>query len=290
MAQAVVASGNLGFKQELEAASNALATYEQLAGQRIPQNTLLDVIKEMERYCIDFTDESASLIGEIKTLTMTALDKYHRSTEIIYGWCGTASNLLNIYIETESGSFIRSFLNLFINTDEKVAKSQRDILITVLSDGKVKMNMAQDTLESSSESFNQAVGKLAALQIRLGRYSNDRWNVWMAKFASAHVNVFMAAIQALLMARAVSIIYLVALFVQGGAPTFLAQMASCQRMLTDVNRSVKKGNMGIDSLKKMVRKEVRIIEELKTQIDTTNYILPQESIRHEVIPAIKKTN
>ena len=56
---------------------------------------------------------------------------------------------------------------LFDEYNEKKASAQKDILIKVLDDGITKLNEAQKSLLVSSQSFNNASGKLLALDSQL---------------------------------------------------------------------------------------------------------------------------
>ncbi len=73
----------------------------------------------------------------------------------MYEWCGVATQLLAAYI-------LRSD-----EYNEKKASAQKDILIKVLDDGITKLNEAQKSLLVSSQSFNNASGKLLALDSQL---------------------------------------------------------------------------------------------------------------------------
>lgn len=61
----------------------------------------------------------------------------------------------------------RSVYFLFDEYNEKKASAQKDILIKVLDDGITKLNEAQKSLLVSSQSFNNASGKLLALDSQL---------------------------------------------------------------------------------------------------------------------------
>lgn len=86
---------------------------------------------------------------------MDSQDKYFEATQTVYEWCGVATQLLAAYIL------------LFDEYNEKKASAQKDILIKVLDDGITKLNEAQKSLLVSSQSFNNASGKLLALDSQL---------------------------------------------------------------------------------------------------------------------------
>ncbi|MGU5121531.1 hemolysin HlyE, partial [Escherichia coli] len=59
------------------------------------------------------------------------------------------------------------YILLFDEYNGKKASAQKDILIKVLDDGITKLNEAQKSLLVSSQSFNNASGKLLALDSQL---------------------------------------------------------------------------------------------------------------------------
>lgn len=86
---------------------------------------------------------------------MDSQDKYFEATQTVYEWCGVVTQLLSAYIL------------LFDEYNEKKASAQKDILIRILDDGVNKLNEAQKSLLASSQSFNNASGKLLALDSQL---------------------------------------------------------------------------------------------------------------------------
>lgn len=62
---------------------------------------------------------------------------------------------------------LSAYILLFNEYNEKKASAQKDILIRILDDGVKKLNEAQKSLLASSQSFNNASGKLLALDSQL---------------------------------------------------------------------------------------------------------------------------
>lgn len=143
------------FDRGVSAANNALDLYNKIYDQVMPWKKLEEALKVLDERRDDYSVESGSLLGVIKTLIMNALDQYFQSTQVIFEWCGVAVELL------------RDYLELFDKIDESTFNNQKAILIEVLSDGITKMEQAQKNLGESSSSFNDASGKLASLNVRL---------------------------------------------------------------------------------------------------------------------------
>lgn len=75
-----------------------------------------------------------------------------------------------------------------MNIMRKKASAQKDILIRILDDGVNKLNEAQKSLLASSQSFNNASGKLLALDSQLPNdfsekvvISSHRWIEFVRK-------------------------------------------------------------------------------------------------------------
>ncbi len=141
-------------KNAIETADGTLDLYNKYLDQVIPWQTFDETIKKMSCFKQEYSQESV-LVGDIKTLLMDSQDKYFEATQTVYEWCGVATQLLAAYIL------------LFDEYNEKKASAQKDILIKVLDDGITKLNEAQKSLLVSSQSFNNASGKLLALDSQL---------------------------------------------------------------------------------------------------------------------------
>lgn len=142
-------------KSAIETADGALDFYNKYLDQVIPWKTFDETIKELSRFKQEYSQEASVLVGDIKVLLMDSQDKYFEATQTVYEWCGVVTQLLSAYIL------------LFNEYNEKKASAQKDILIRILDDGVNKLNEAQKSLLASSQSFNNASGKLLALDSQL---------------------------------------------------------------------------------------------------------------------------
>ncbi len=103
----------------------------------------------------EYSQAASVLVGDIKTLLMDSQDKYFEATQTVYEWWVCDAITRSVYL-------------LFDEYNEKKASAQKDILImgfwmTVST----KLNEAQKSLLVSSQSFNNASGKLLALDSQL---------------------------------------------------------------------------------------------------------------------------
>lgn len=261
--------------ERLGAVSQVLDTFNKWKDQVVPGSELENTMKELRRCCNDTSKESALLIGEIKTLTMTAMDKYHYSMVTIYGWCGTVSQLLKIY------------LKLLNQHDEQNTALGQDILDKVLSGGIEKMNEAQIVLRNCSENFNQAAGKFIALKAMLLHQCEEQHNLSTLEMITTGGNICLTAVTALTFPL-VSLILFKSL-VEGSSKR--AEMESLQKKSTYFLAKVENANIDIDFVKKKLAGEVRIIEDLKSHTYVTTVIMPHQcntACSKIVIAAIKE--
>lgn len=142
-------------REGIEVANQALDLYSKVLDRIVPWEQFEKTLNELEHYRKDFTQESADLLGEIKTHLMHGMDAYFRSTQSVFEWAGFAANLLETYIK------------LFAQNDASKSESQKKLLVKVLVNGIERMTLAQGELDNSSASFNVAAGKLTSLNHRL---------------------------------------------------------------------------------------------------------------------------
>lgn len=141
-------------KAGIERSSEALALYDRVLDQVVPWKEFNATLVELDNYRKDYSIESATLIGEIKTLMMDGIDAYVAASQSVYEWAGLVIPLLKAY------------LKLFDCHNPKNAEGQKTILLKVLDQGLIKMLAAQEHLGRSSGSFNQATGRLTTLHSR----------------------------------------------------------------------------------------------------------------------------
>lgn len=285
MNQVVPTSDAVGtIKQALASTKNFLVDFAEINGAK-PYQKLEDVIKEMESHCNGISRETASLIAEVKTLTMTATDKYKSSTMKIDAWCGTASQLLEAYMNPFNESFLRK---IFRFNDEK-AKAKRDILIKVLSNGLEEMNAALDTLKNCSESFDQAAGKLTVLRNELHLAFGERWKRLQSTFFESQISLLATGAAFIIAGEAIAVACIVVAGCHiGGATQLLTKLVSYKKMFKDLTGNVTNASIELNGIKEMFLDEMSIIEDLKAQIDATNFMLSKETLHEEVFPLIKE--
>lgn len=156
MAEIIAIEGAIEITKEgIETIDKALELYNKILDQIVPWKTYEETVKELDRFRDDYSNESAKLVGEVKTLIKDAQDNYFSATQSIYEWCSLTTKLLAIYLQ------------LFEKKTSKTYEAQRELLVKVLDDGLTKMSAGQAKLLQSSMNFNNVAGKLATLNSRL---------------------------------------------------------------------------------------------------------------------------
>ena len=256
-------------KGSIDAADKALDLYNKVLDQVIPWDSFEKAMKELTRYQNDYSKEAAALVGEIKTLLMNSLDKYFEATQNIYEWCGISSQLLTAY------------LTLFEQYDEKKAAVQKDILLEVLGSGLTKMTAAQTSLQSSSESFNTASGKLLALETQLSNDFNEKsvfFENQVSKLRKEAYGGAAAGIAAGLFGLIIS--YSIAAGVLEGKliPELTKKLKSVQAFFTNIKNEVTKANQDINTTKAKLAEEISVIGDMKITTETTQFYVKYDDL------------
>lgn len=129
----------------------------------IPWKNFNATLIELEKRRIQYSNESAALIAEMKIHMLNGIDAYFAASKNIYDWAGSVGSSLTLYI-----SLLSDQQNVRQITEQKT------ILSEMLRNGIERMNAAQDELGKSSASFNSVFGRLNELQSRFEHESGDK--------------------------------------------------------------------------------------------------------------------
>ena len=260
-------------KNAIETADGALDLYNKYLDQVIPWQTFDETIKELSRFKQEYSQAASVLVGDIKTLLMDSQDKYFEATQTVYEWCGVATQLLAAYIL------------LFDEYNEKKASAQKDILIKVLDDGITKLNEAQKSLLVSSQSFNNASGKLLALDSQLTNDFSEKSSYFQSQVDKIRKEAYAGAaagVVAGVVAGPFGLIisYSIAAGVVEGKliPELKNKLKSVQNFFTTLSITVKQANKDIDAAKLKLTTEIVAIGEIKTETETTRFYVDYDDL------------
>ncbi len=256
-------------KNAIETADGALDLYNKYLDQVIPWQTFDETIKELSRFKQEYSQAASVLVGDIKTLLMDSQDKYFEATQTVYEWCGVATQLLAAYIF------------LFDEYNEKKASAQKDILIKVLDDGITKLNEAQKSLLVSSQSFNNASGKLLALDSQLTNDFSEKSSYFQSQVDKIRKEAYAGAAAGVVAGPFGLIIsYSIAAGVVEGKliPELKNKLKSVQSFFTTLSNTVKQANKDIDAAKLKLTTEIAAIGEIKTETETTRFYVDYDDL------------
>lgn len=256
-------------KNAIETADGALDLYNKYLDQVIPWQTFDETIKELSRFKQEYSQAASVLVGDIKTLLMDSQDKYFEATQTVYEWCGVATQLLAAYIL------------LFDEYNEKKASAQKDILIKVLDDGITKLNEAQKSLLVSSQSFNNASGKLLALDSQLTNDFSEKSSYFQSQVDKIRKEAYAGAAAGVVAGPFGLIIsYSIAAGVVEGKliPELKNKLKSVQNFFTTLSNTVKQANKDIDAAKLKLTTEIAAIGEIKTETETTRFYVDYDDL------------
>ncbi|ENR4544448.1 hemolysin HlyE [Escherichia coli] len=256
-------------KNAIETADGALDLYNKYLDQVIPWQTFDETIKELSRFKQEYSQAASVLVGNIKTLLMDSQDKYFEATQTVYEWCGVATQLLAAYIL------------LFDEYNEKKASAQKDILIKVLDDGITKLNEAQKSLLVSSQSFNNASGKLLALDSQLTNDFSEKSSYFQSRVDKIRKEAYAGAAAGVVAGPFGLIIsYSIAAGVVEGKliPELKNKLKSVQSFFTTLSNTVKQANKDIDAAKLKLTTEIAAIGEIKTETETTRFYVDYDDL------------
>ena len=237
--------------------------------KEILENEVKPVIKELSRFKQEYSQAASVLVGDIKTLLMDSQDKYFEATQTVYEWCGVATQLLAAYIF------------LFDEYNEKKASAQKDILIKVLDDGITKLNEAQKSLLVSSQSFNNASGKLLALDSQLTNDFSEKSSYFQSQVDKIRKEAYAGAAAGVVAGPFGLIIsYSIAAGVVEGKliPELKNKLKSVQSFFTTLSNTVKQANKDIDAAKLKLTTEIAAIGEIKTETETTRFYVDYDDL------------
>lgn len=256
-------------KEGVDTINKALELYNKVLDKIVPWETYDKTVKELDRFRDDYSNESATLVGEVKTLIKNAQDDYFAATQEIYEWCGLTTKLLNIYLQ------------LFAKKTSKTYEAQRALLIKVLDDGVTKMAKGQAKLLQSSSNFNNVAGKLTALHSRFTNEFDSKSSYVAGKVAKIRTEAYLGAISGIVGGPFGLIIsYSIAAGVVEGKliPELMAKLKEVENFFNTLKATIDKTNTDIDSTKEKLHQEVKNIGVLKTQTEETKTLIGQDEL------------
>ncbi len=268
-------------QQILDTAINKMKALEKISeSARVPYKELNDAITELESHCSNLSLTIGTLIGEIKTLALSAVSNHRICTRQINTWCGKASDLLQIYLDLSKDH----------PYDADSVQIQRKTLAKVLADGMQEMGQALQKFEASFFSFDQATGKLATLESALGNEINGKvkWKTILEGFVK--IGAFAKSVgflRSIVTIHNGLMIAVLACAVIGGVYDTFYRINNLGEMFEILAKNVKTSKLEIAHIKALCDDEMEIIGELNAQTNKVDFLLSSEILHNKAIPAIE---
>ncbi|KAJ6643445.1 Hemolysin E [Pseudolycoriella hygida] len=228
-------------KEGIETINKALNLYNKVLDQIVPWETYEQTVKELDRFRSDYSNESAQLVGEVKTLIKNAEDNCFSETQSIYEWCSLTTWLLKTY------------LDLFEKCTSKTYEAQRALLVKVLEDGLTKMSAGQSKLEQCSINFNNVAEKLTILNSTLSNDFDTKSSYFQGQVDKIRLETYLRAGSGFVLDPFGAII----------SYSIVAGFGT-----------VEQTNVDMDSTKGKLKDEVKSIGVLKVQTEETKQFIP----------------
>ena len=104
----------------VSAVTHAMVVINKLMEATIPWKDFREIIQKLEESKDQYSNEAASVVGEVAKLLLDSSDSYVLSVNNVDNWCKSAVQHLEVY------------LNLFAGTKDKgTAEAQKILLLTV---------------------------------------------------------------------------------------------------------------------------------------------------------------
>lgn len=231
-----------------------LSLFDKRLDKDVPWNIFKDTLKKLDVFRQDYSTEAASLISDLKVKMYDGIDTYFMASENIYEWCGVAIPRLTKYKSLWQGKM-----------DEAKFKTQKSLLLNLLTDGIERMGKAQEKLDASSSSFNVAAGKLLSLSIRLEADFSEKSEYYQTKILEIRKAAGIKGISITLFGLTI----LAGTSEKKYIPEIKEKMKSLTIYYKDLQKTIAKASSDIDSTKTKMRDEIRVIGQMKSKAEET---------------------
>lgn len=238
----------------IEALDKGLDLYDKRLDKVVPWNVFQETLNKLDEFRKDYSKEAANLIGDLKTKMKNGMDTYFMASQSVYEWCSLAVPLLGNYKNFLKGKM-----------DSAKFTAQRALMVSLLNSGIEKMGKAQDKLEASSSSFNEASGKLTSLNYRLEADFSEKSEYYKTKISEIRKVSYSGGAS----------FFLFGILISAGVsegkliPDVKKKMKNLEVFYKDLRQTIAKSSTEIDSAKRQIREEIRIIGDMKSKTEET---------------------
>lgn len=246
----------------IEALDKGLDLYDKRLDKVVPWNVFQETLTKLDEYRKDYSKEAANLIGDLKTKMKNGMDTYFMASQNVYEWCSLAVPVLGNYKNLLKGK-----------VDNAKFTALRALILSLLNSGIDKMGKAQEKLDASSTSFNEAAGKLTSLSIRLEADFSEKSEYYKTKISEIRKTAYQGGAS----------FFLFGILISAGVaegkliPDVKKKMQNLESYYKDLSKSVAKSTSEIDSAKQKIREEIRAIGNMKSKTEETKIYVESDN-------------
>lgn len=212
--------------EAVNATNEALNVYDKLIENVIPWDRFKVNLDEMEKLSDDVSTETGLFFGQIKTDMLDGFDGYFHASSKIYEWVSLVESHMKLYVK------------LFDNHDAQRAETQKVFLIKMLENGIAQLTEAVAELGKSSQDFKSVRDKLLALRRKFGPKFDGKFAESLISEKDLTVN-----------------------------PDDLWRMVNeILKFYGSLKKNANQTKQNIVHAKRILRADIRLISELKTQV------------------------
>ena len=247
----------------ISAVKQAMTVISDLMDATIPWKDFREIIKRLKESKDQYSNEAASVVGEVAKLLLDSSDSYVLSVNNVDNWCKSAVQHLEVY------------LNLFAGTKDKgTAEAQKILLLTVLNDGQAAISKALDDLNTCNERFNVLTAKLIELETIFENDFRESSAYFENSLKQLRKRAYGGAAAGVLFFGPIglAISYSIAAGVVEGnmVPELKRAFRATRQKFANLQKTLVKAKTVLQSAKDDINEEITRLNNISSQISTTN--------------------
>ena len=234
-------------KAGLASVNGVLKLYNDIVDNGVPWEFFRQTIANLKKSEKEYSDKAAELVGEVQKHLLNSFDEYESSLEEVNRWCKMAVPVLG------------QFKSLFEHTTNRdVAEAQKILLLQVLDDGADQIGKAISKLEASTKSFNDAQRHITTLTNQLDNDFKRGSSYYKAAIRKVRIKAYWGAAAGVVFFAPIDLAILYGIAI-----------GEIEKMFEKLLDTVAKARATIESAKKSISQEIRVLGNVSAKIKAT---------------------
>ena len=247
----------------ISAVKQAMTVISELMDATIPWNDFREIIKRLKESKDQYSNQAASVVGEVAKLLLDSCDSYVSSVNNVDNWCKSAVQHLEV------------FLNLFAGiTDKETAEAQKTLLLAVLNNGQAAISKALEDLNTCNERFNSLTAKMIELETIFENDFRESSAYFANSLKQLRQRAYGGAAAGVLFFGPIglAISYSIAAGVVEGnlVPQLKRAFRATRQKFANLQKTLIKAKTVLQSAKDDINEEITRVNNISSQIATTN--------------------